>query len=162
MRDKTPTNSPKKHSELAQVGRFGLVGILNTVVDFIVFNVIVWLVAGMPLEWAGIISGTAAMINSFVFNKNFTFKTKKLNTFKLVMFFIITAIGLYAIRPIIINFFTKVWLWPSQVVYDVTRYLKLPFTQDFDKANMALVISILVVLVYNYLFYKYYICKDEK
>jgi putative flippase GtrA len=112
--------------------------------------------------WAGIISGTAAMINSFIFNKNFTFRAKKLSVFKLILFFVITAFGLYVIRPLIIYFFTSVWLWPSQVVYDITQWLRLPLSQEFDTRNLALLIAIIVVLFYNYLSYKFFVFNDEK
>ena len=161
-----PDNKSKKDSgakkELGQLVRFAIVGVSNFLVDFIIFNLLVRFTPELSAIWAGIISGTAAMINSFIFNKNFTFRAKKLATFKLVMFFVITAAGLYVIRPIIIYFFTTVWLWPSQVAYNITTALKLPFSQDFDTKNLALLMAILVVLVYNYLTYKYYIFKDEK
>ena len=149
------------HAEIKQVGRFGLVGILNTAVDFAVYNGLLFLLPTVPAVWAGIISGTVAMINSFVFNKNFTFKTKKLPTDKLVMFFIITAAGLYIIRPIIIYGLTSYWLWPSQVLYNITSALNLPFSQEFDTRNLALVAAIAIVLVYNYLLYKYYIFNEK-
>ncbi len=168
----------KNHAEIAQVGRFGLVGILNTLVDFLVLNILsmtllpktylvfsfsllgeVYSVTGLIL--AGVISGTAAMINSFIFNKNFTFKAKKLATQKLVMFFVITAFGLYIIRPVILYIFSDVWLWPAQFAYEITTWLNLPFSRDFDTRNLALLAAIAVVLVYNYLMYKYYIFKNE-
>lgn len=149
------------HAEIKRVGRFGLVGILNTVVDFVVYNGLLFLLPAVPAIWAGIISGTAAMINSFVFNKNFTFKAKKLSTKKLVMFFVITAAGLYIIRPAILYVFTDYWLWPSQLLYSITTALRLPFSQEFDTRNLALVAAIAVVLVYNYLLYKYYVFNEK-
>ncbi|MEI6741745.1 MAG: GtrA family protein [bacterium] len=180
MKDsKLPTKPVKKNSEIAQVGRFGLVGILNTLVDFVVLNILVatilpknmtifsvnifgntYDITGLIL--AGILSGTAAMINSFVFNKNFTFKAKKLSTRKLVLFFIITAAGLYLIRPVVLYLFTNLWIWPSQLAYNISSWLHLPFSRDFTDINLALVAAIAVVLVYNYLMYKYFIFDDEK
>ncbi|MSR68317.1 GtrA family protein [Candidatus Saccharibacteria bacterium] len=175
---KLPLKLVKNHTEIAQVGRFGLVGILNTLVDFVVLNILVATLLPKTLVifsislfgntynitgpiLAGIISGTAAMINSFVFNKNFTFKAKKLATRKLAMFFVITAFGLCIIRPIILYIFSDVWLWPSQLAYNISSWLHLPFSRDFTDVNLALVAAIAVVLVYNYLMYKYYIFKNE-
>lgn len=148
--------------ELGQVVRFAIVGVSNFLVDFILYNLLHKFIPTMPVIWAGVISGTAAMINSFVFNKSFTFRAKKLSTLKLVLFFVLTAFGLYAIRPIILNFFTKTWLWPSQVAYNITSFLRLPLTQDFDERNVALLAAILVVLVYNYFVYKYLIFNEKK
>jgi putative flippase GtrA len=148
--------------ELGQVVRFAIVGVSNFLVDFIVYNLLLRFTPGISAVWAGIISGTAAMINSFIFNKNFTFRAKNLSVFRLVLFFVITAFGLYAIRPLIIYFFTSVWLWPSQVAYDFTSWLNLPLSQEFDTRNVALLFAIVVVLFYNYLMYKYFVFKDEK
>ena len=148
--------------ELGQVIRFAIVGVSNFLVDFILYNLLIKFVPNLPIVWAGIISGTAAMINSFIFNKSFTFRAKSLSTFKLVLFFILTAAGLYAIRPVIMHFFTQIWLWPSQVAYSITSFLRLPLSRDFDINNVALLAAILVVLVYNYLVYKYFIFNDEK
>ncbi len=89
------------------------------------------------------------------------FKTKKLSTKKLVMFFVITAAGLYIIRPIVLYALTSYWLWPSQVLYNITSALNLPFSQEFDTRNLALVVAIAIVLVYNYLLYKYYVFNEK-
>lgn len=147
--------------EVKQVGRFGLVGILNTVIDFIVYNCLLLFIPAVPAVWAGIISGTAAMINSFVLNKNFTFRAHKLSVHKMIAFFVITAVGLYVIRPVVIFAFTELWLWPSQLLYSITTALRLPFSQEFDTHNLALVAAIAVVLIYNYLLYKYYVFNEK-
>lgn len=156
------SKSQSGNKELGQVVRFVIVGISNFLVDFIIYNLLLGFASNISAVWAGVISGTAAMINSFIFNKNFTFKAKNLSLLKLVLFFVITAFGLYAIRPVIIYVFTNVWLWPSQVIYDVTSWLNLPFSRDFDTRNLALVAAILIVLFYNYLMYKYFVFNDEK
>lgn len=148
--------------ELGQILRFALVGVSNFLVDLTIYNLLLLLSPSFSVVLAGVISGTAAMVNSFVFNKTFTFKAKNLSGAKIVLFFVITAFGLYVIRPIILYFFTQVWLWPSQLLYDITSSLRLPFSQEFDTRNLALLIAIAVVLVYNYLSYKYLIFNDEK
>ena len=169
----------KKGGEIAQVGRFGLVGILNTIVDFVLLNILVITVLPKTLHLgsihlfgsdiiitglvvAGLISGTAAMINSFIFNTRFTFRAHNVDTRHAVYFFVITIFGLYFIRPVILKLLTDVWLWPSQITYQITRMLHLPFSQDFDERNLALLVAILVVLVYNYLMYKYIVFTNEK
>jgi putative flippase GtrA len=140
-----------KDSEIKQVGRFGLVGILNTAVDFIIFNILrLALSAGV----AGVISGTVAMINSYIFNQRYTFKTKQVAPQRIVAFFALTAFGLYVIRPAIIYVMTKQWLWPAQTAYHITQALGLPFNLKFETDNLALVAAIAVVLLYNYLTYK--------
>lgn len=161
MEKKKSPDKPKKHSEVAQIGRFGLVGILNTIVDFGVYNLLLILFASLDPVIASIVSGTAAMINSFIFNKSFTFKAKKLSPVKGVLFFVVTLFGLYVIRPIVVWFFTGVWLWPAEFAHRITASLHLSFSQDFITHNAALVAAIAIVLVYNYLAYKYLIFNEK-
>lgn len=168
--------SEKKHtkSEVAQVGRFGLVGVLNTVVDFVVLNVLVTTILPKSLTLttitifgtsivvtgvivAGLISGTAAMINSFIFNTRFTFRAQNVDRRHTIYFFLITIFGLYIIRPVILKIMTDVWIWPSQIVYGVTNGLNLPFSQDFDERNLALLVAIVLILGYNYIMYKRFV-----
>lgn len=167
------------HKEVRQVGRFGLVGILNTVVDVVLLNILAVTIlpkslvlgtvtiAGSEititgLVIAGIISGTVAMINSYIFNARFTFRDRHVAKKRIVYFFVITMIGIYIIRPIIIKLFTDIWIWPSQLAYSVTNWLKLPLSQEFDERNLALAAAIGVVLVYNYLMYKKFVFVHEK
>lgn len=164
----------KSSSEVKQIGRFGLVGILNTLVDFLVLNILVVTIlpasriigsvtiAGVDytingILLAGVISGTLAMINSFVFNMRFTFKKKHVDTKHGVYFFVITIFGLFVIRPIILKIFTDIWLWPAQITYQITQLLRLPLSLEFDTRNLALLLAILAVLGYNYLMYKYFV-----
>jgi len=66
----------KKHgAKLAssQKVRFGLVGVVNTVVDFIVLNVLVSVV-GIAIVPANIVSTTVAMLTSFTLNKKAVFQ----------------------------------------------------------------------------------------
>ena len=160
----------KKHNEAAQVGRFGLVGILNTLVDFVLLNTLVrtvlprsevfFEVFGKPITGlmiAGVISGTVAMINSFIFNQRFTFRAKKVDNRQIFLFFAITMFGLYVIRPLVLDFFSEIWLWPANLAYSIGQVLHLPMDQAFYTDNVALAGAIAVVLVYNYLAYKKFV-----
>lgn len=52
--------------------RFGIVGFLNTAVDFVLLNLL-FHVAGLPLLLANTLSYTGGVANSFVWNKHWTF-----------------------------------------------------------------------------------------
>lgn len=168
------TSKKKQGSEVAQVGRFGLIGILNTVVDFAVLNLLLYTILPKSvvlgsfglfgatyyingLVISGVIAGTVAMINSFIFNMRFTFRVKEVSRQRIVYFFLITIFGLYVIRPIILNIFTDQWLWPSNTAYSISHGLGLPFSSDFIEANLALAVSIFVVMFYNYIMYKKFV-----
>jgi putative flippase GtrA len=143
-----------RDSEIKRVGRFGLVGILNTAIDFGLFNLLRLL---LPTLLATIISGTAAMINSYIFNQRFTFKAKQVSPRQTVTFFGVTIAGLYLFRPAIVYFLTKTWLWPSDVAFTISNKLALPFTLSFVRDNLAFVVGIAFILCYNYLSYKKFV-----
>lgn len=163
-----------RHKEFIRILRFGLVGVANTIVDFVVLNVLAITllpkdltlttlsIGGLSFAFtglivAGLISGTAAMICSFVLNTRFTFQKHNVDLRHGIYFFLITIFGLYVIRPIILKFVTGFWVWPGQVAYYVTSTLRLPLSREFDERNVALMLAILVVLAYNYLMYKYFV-----
>ncbi len=165
--------------DVKRVGRFGLVGILNTIVDFVILNVLVVTVlpkssvlftitlfgvsiAITGIIVAGLISGTAAMINSYIFNMRFTFRKRHIDSKHTFYFFAITIFGLYVIRPIILKVMTDIWIWPADIAYAITSGLRLPLSRDFDERNLALMVAIMIILVYNYLMYKHFVFNNEK
>jgi putative flippase GtrA len=92
-------NLLKKHAEKV---RFGLVGIVNTGIDFGILFVLVAL--GLPIIASNFVSTSVALVFSFFANKSFTFKHEgKSTTKQIVLFFVITLIGLWIIQPLIIE-----------------------------------------------------------
>lgn len=78
-----------------QVVRFGMVGALNTLVDFGLFNVLFHFV-GLPLLVANSLSVAAGIANSFIWNKHWTFSAGGRARWKreVVVFVIVSVIGL--------------------------------------------------------------------
>jgi len=62
----------RREKVLGQVVRFGMVGLLNTLVDYGLFNLLVG-VFGVPPLAANPISVAAGILNSFLWNKHWTF-----------------------------------------------------------------------------------------
>jgi len=80
---------------LSQVIRFGVVGILNTVVDwFVYFALTRWVgLASMPVLAKGISYG-AGVINSYAWNKNWTFRARESGFQSMLPFFGVSLIAL--------------------------------------------------------------------
>jgi len=88
----------KKHAEKI---RFGIVGIANTALDFLLLFIFVGL--GVDKIAANYLSTSASLVFSFFVNKSFTFTSTTGNAKKqFALFIIITLIGLWIIQPIII------------------------------------------------------------
>ena len=59
-----------------QIVRFGVVGALNTVVDFAILNLL-YHVVGWPLLVSNTISVSVAIVNSFLWNRYWTFSARR-------------------------------------------------------------------------------------
>jgi len=60
--------------DLVQFVKFGLVGVLNTAVDFTVYTLLYW--AGIPYLLAQCVSFAAGTANSYVLNRMWTFQAR--------------------------------------------------------------------------------------
>jgi len=143
-------------AETKQIGKFGAVGIINTVLDFAVFNLLI-IYAGFPRIPANIVSTTIAMTFSFLANKNFVFRDR--SEFKIkqaAMFLVITAFGLYVIQNLVLWLLTEEWTGPLNLGYDLVELLGLDtiFSKEFVINNGAKVVATGFSMVWNYLTYK--------
>ncbi len=147
--------SMAKGSEVERVGRFGLVGITNALIDFGIYNALT--LGGRSLVGATYISGTVAMIFSFFANRYFVFKSHDQNRNRqLLVFFLVTAFAVWVIQPVMITLLTKYWLTPLNLgvkladLLHITKFL----SPDFLRKNGAKAAGVLVGLVWNYGFYR--------
>lgn len=78
--------------------RFGLVGVVNTAVDFVVLNLLVG-VFHVPLMPANIASTTAALLTSFTLNKKAVFRDADGSGVKqLALFLAVTLTGIWLVQ----------------------------------------------------------------
>ena len=133
----------KKHAEKI---RFGIVGIANTALDFIILFILVAL--GLDKIPANYVSTGISFIFSFFVNKSFTFKSKGGNAKKQFLYFIvITIIGLWIIQPLIIAGISSLLVttgWASAIILFVAK-----------------IIATVASLIWNYFFYSRIVFKKE-
>jgi len=85
-----------------QVVRYGVVGFVNTVLDFGLLFLLRSI--GFPVEFANICSTGIAFVFSFFANKKITFKTTDTNVAReMVLFVIVTLFGLWVLQTPVIN-----------------------------------------------------------
>jgi len=125
----------KKH---AQKIRFGIVGVANTALDFLILFILVGL--GLDKIPANYISTSIAFIFSFFVNKKFTFKSTSGNVKKqFAVFVVVTIIGLWVIQPLVITGVGWVLTptgWTSGVILFAAK-----------------IVATVASLIWNYLFY---------
>lgn len=121
--------------------RFILVGLLNTAIDFGIFNILLLVFTVQPVA-ASIVSTTVAMIVSFLLNRSFVFKRGgKFDGREALQFFAVTIVGLWVVQSLVISQvsgFLHAMLFTSQV---------------WASDDMAKVVAIGASTVWNYLWY---------
>ncbi len=149
--------------EIKRIAKFGAVGVINTLLDFIVLDVL-HLKFGMELILANLISTTVAMAFSYVANRRIVFKhhTEKVAR-QMMLFWAVTAFGLYVLQSGII------WLlghpmhgalnWSVSVVRSIGFK---HFSEAFIATNVVKFIADALTLIWNYIGYKEFVFVDAK
>lgn len=142
--------------EAKQVGKFGAVGVINTLLDFTLFNLLTQYLL-FPAVASNIVSTGTAMTFSFFANKVWVFSNQGKEIFKQAVLFIsVTLFGLWVIQTGIIFILQQIWTWPLEFGYSIVELVRLDGILDqklvFD--NGAKVIGTFFSMVWNYLLYK--------
>jgi putative flippase GtrA len=154
--ERTEVGRPDTRRQLAS---FGVTGILNTAADFAILNICIFVI-GLPVIFSNIISVTISLALSFTLNNRWVFSGHSVSRFRrVVLFLVVTLLGLYGFQTIIIHFFTTEFLLPAQAVMYVSNALGLNLSAEFIIANTAKIIATMVTMVWNFVMYKKFVFK---
>lgn len=126
--------------------RFVIVGVLNTIIDFGLINLLS--IFGLNLIVANTFSTGTAMLFSFFVNKKWTFNADGNYIKQIVLFFIFTAIG--------------IWVIQNLFLYLITKYIPSFGIDDIIFNNMAKILASIPSLIWNYFTYNYFVFKSKK
>jgi len=131
--------------------RFSFVGITGAIVDFGVMNLL-RLVFTMPLVWAQAISFVCAVINNFLWNRYWTYPESRTKSApkQLIQFFIINIIGIIIRTPSV--------TWLDKKIFNLLSKttISLPFENFVISQNLALAISIFIIIFWNFFANRYW------
>jgi len=151
--------SARSRETVGQVARFGIVGAINTVVDYVVF-IALTAAFGIPLSkvWlAKYPSSLVAMAVSFALNRSFVFRSRQdAMAGQALRFVIATVIGVFVIQNLLTQFFASVFQYPGTATYDVLQAVGLGFSEKFTIETVAFVLGTIASLTWNFLAYKYW------
>lgn len=137
---------------LGQTLRFIVVGLLNTGIDFAVFNLLAVLVIGIdtPFEYflCKSIAFIVAMLNSFFFNSRFTFRKQEQKKGVWWRFALIT------ISTFIISSAISTWVFQLLLIFTPLKELLA--------GNISVVVSVMVGMFCNFIGYKFFVFKDHE
>lgn len=139
-----------KNKFFLQFGKFFIVGILNTGIDFLVLNLLMWLTQtyeGGSVIIFNTISFSVAVINSYLLNKYWTFQDKSAGNSptQFAKFLTVSIIG---------------WGLNTAILYSVTTLISPFFGLSRALwANFAKAMATGVVLIWNFVGYKLFVFK---
>lgn len=126
--------------------RFGLIGIINTALDFGLLFGLTNL--GLPKITANTISTSIAFIFSFFANKKYTFKSNSKNIVReIALFTIVTLFGL--------------WVLQGTVLYTLVPILVQLGLSETMSLFVAKFLATIVSLIWNYLLYSRVVFKNS-
>ncbi len=154
-------------STLGEFWRFAIVGVINTLINFAILNLLSHLTgkdSGTAALGYAAIAFTIATVNSYLLNKNWSFKDHEHEhaAKKFTMFLLVSLVGL------IIN---------SGTIYAITTYIKVPagllssvistvpvVAEKFVDPgvlwlNIAAVVATCLALIWNFIGYKFFVFK---
>lgn len=136
---------------IGQFVKFGIIGGMNTAIDFSILNLLMWwtgIYSGGQIILLNIISFAVAVINSYFWNKYWTFKDKdEAGVVEFSQFIAVTLIGLA------IN---------SSVIYIITTFVDPMFGLNEKLwANLAKVVATGLSLIWNFTGYKFIVFKKK-
>ena len=146
-------STPTKPSTAVRAGKYTFVGIILTVFNFGLYTIIARLMGNNDFLWLDTFISTAATtILAYILHSKITWKERSPGKSGIYKFFIWNALCAVIIGP----FFT--WLFTLitplyDFTFDISQALNLPFEYEFIQSTGAFVLTAIITMILNFLFY---------
>lgn len=153
---KNPKNSQKveKTTTAKRAGKYTIVGICVTLFNYGLYAILANLVINNnDLLWlSNFIATAVTTIVAYFAHSRITWKERNITKHSVIRFFIWNAILTVAIAPVFTQLFSL--LTPLyDFAYNICTAIHLPFSYEFVLTTGAFVLTSLVIMVLNFLFY---------
>jgi putative flippase GtrA len=141
------------------VVRFAAVGLVNTFVDFLVLNILVFGI-GLNKLPANMISVSVAIIVSYLLNHSIVFRqvgNEVDRKRKIALFVLITLVGAFVIQNVVIYLFVHVITLPATILQSITDAIGFSFSAAFILLNTAKLAATVCTMIWNYLLYRKFV-----
>lgn len=149
-----------KKKSMKQAVKFATVGILNTLIDYVIFYIALS-VLNVDKSISQIIATACAMCVSYIANKNWTFAKKEKTTKSQIAKFIITNLISMCSTIVFMNFFHDIFAI-HQWANNILKIFNIPYRLEGDIGVMfCKIIASVLSLVINFLGNKFWVFKDK-
>lgn len=154
-----------------QGAKFGLVGLSNAVIDYSLYIGLTTLFM-VPLDKVFLfkyLSGSVAMVNSFYWNRRWTFKSKAKISRSVVRFLIATLVSVWAIQPGVVWLFTATswgqafgtfWFTVAEAI-GLVGLLPAMLTLPFVIKTVAFGMGVATIMIWDFTLYKLWAFKED-
>jgi putative flippase GtrA len=147
--------APSTRASLYLLGKFGLVGALNTGLDFVLFSVL--RLGAVPILVANVMSTSVCMMLSFLMNRRFVFRATGGWRRQATLFLLGTAFSMYVLQNAVIWFLVHVFPAPLDAVVAVGHGVGLssPRWEILLRSDTAKLVATGASLTWNFCFYRW-------
>ncbi len=155
----------RTRSAHGQASRFAAAGLANTMIDYVLF-IGMTRVLSIPLEWvwiAKLFSGTVAILNSFILNRQWVFRGSGQLLREGRAFVTAAVIGVYVIQTPLTQLFASRVQAPGKIAFRaaeearVTELMPAVITEAFLIKTVAFCIAGVATLTWNFLAYRHWV-----
>lgn len=142
----------EKYPIISQILKFGVTGVMNTGIDFLVLNGLMWVTStysGTLIILLNVVSFSVAVTNSYLWNKYWTFKVKAKDEIpqEFAKFITVSIIGAIINSSILFAFTTFV-----DPLFEISEGLW---------ANIGKLLATGIALIWNFIGYKFWALKTK-
>ena len=142
-----------------RVGVFALVGVANTLFDYILFMIFAQFFNNVV---ASVISAAFAMVVAFFLHKKFTWGDRATSRSSMIQFLAFTAAVMWGLRPLLIWGLTAASTGFMEPLYGLAHFILRFLPYNFVVQTGIFAIATLVTLTVNYLLYNKVVFNHEK
>lgn len=154
--------NPKRLFWSNKIIRFFCVGVINTIVDFSILNILVDFLHLFPLV-ANLISASISITISYFMNHYVVFRiSEKHTTKKFIHFFVATGSGILVVQSAIIYIVITLLNLHLPIIKEILTSLHLNSVKiQTAILNIAKLAAVLVAMVWNFMIYHFVIFKPK-
>lgn len=149
----------KKGKDIKKVLKFAGVGVIATVVDYLVYQFALNVLFVGNLAPSAVVSGVVATFAAYVMHNNITWRERNPGKYGVVKFFIWNGIAVFLLRPPLTWIFSTCFDWLYGFVYFLTSWI---FNYEFVKSTGVYILMTLVIMLLNFAVYEKLVFTKEK